>query len=121
MKMKVYAVRDTQADATMRPVFFERDEVAIRSFKLSIANADDPMNANPVDFTLFRLGKYDDELMALEGEEPYRLMNGLEAISQREFDLEQIAALHKEIDSIKNNGAGPLTSVSEVREEQDNA
>ncbi len=102
MKMFVYAVRDTQADACMRPVFFERDAVAIRSFKLSVSNAEDPMNQTPVDFTLYRIAAFDDETMLMTSEEPFRLLNGLQAISDRQFDLEQISALNKEIDAIKN-------------------
>ncbi len=105
MKMIMYAVRDTQADATMRPIFFEKDAIAIRSFILSVSNAEDAMNKTPVDFTLYRIGTYDDELMLLNADgpqDPVRLMNGLEAISQRTFDLEQIDALHKEIEAIKN-------------------
>ncbi len=113
MKMFVYAVRDTQADACMRPVFFERDAVAIRSFKLSVSNADDPMNKTPVDFTLYRIAKFDDETMQMIHEEPYRLMNGLEAISQREFDLEQISALNKEINILKN-GEDPIAELQEA-------
>ncbi len=109
--MKLYAVRDTQADATMRPVFFEKDEIAIRSFILSVSNAEDPMNKTPVDFTLYRIGTYDDETMLLNEagpQDPARLMNGLEAISQRTFDLEQIAALNKEIKAIQNGEDTPL-------------
>ncbi len=105
MKMIMYAVRDTQADATMRPIFFEKDAIAIRAFILSVSNAEDPMNKTPVDFTLYRIGTYNDELMLLNADgpqDPVRLMNGLEAISQRTFDLEQIDALNKEIDAIKN-------------------
>ncbi len=102
MKMFVYAVRDTQADACMRPVFYEKDAVAVRSFILSISNAEDPMNKTPVDFTLYRIAEFNDETMLIDGKDPVRLMNGLEAISQRKFDLEQISALNEEINAIKN-------------------
>lgn len=102
MKMNVYAVRDSQADATMRPVFYQSDAVALRSFTLTVSDADDQMNKTPVDFTLYRIATFNDETMAMEGIDPVRLMNGLEAISNRKFDLEQISALNKEIEAIKN-------------------
>ncbi len=116
--MVMYAVRDTQADATMRPVFFEKDAIALRSFILSVSNADDPMNKTPVDFTLYRIGEYDDEKMLLTGNDPTRLMNGLEAVSQRQFDLDSIQALHKEIEQIKQNGTEPIVGPEQGAEMQ---
>lgn len=101
MKSKIYTVRDAQAEAAMRPVFFEQDAIAIRSFKMSVTNADDPMSSNPDDYTLYRIGVYDDESMLIESHDPVRLMGGLEAVADRRIDQEKIAALHKEIEEIK--------------------
>ena len=102
MKAQVYVVRDSQADATMRPFFFERDAVAIRSFILSVTNANEAMSNTPEDFTLYRVGTYDDESMFLVGEDPVRLINGLEAVQAREGDQRKLQDLHQQIQQIEN-------------------
>lgn len=102
MEMKIYVVRDSQAECSMRPVFYERDAVAIRAFKMSVTNADDQMSSNPDDYTLYCIGEYNDETMIIMPLDPKRLINGLEAVSERKFDLEKIDALHKEIENIQN-------------------
>lgn len=101
MRMNVYTVRDSQSEAAMRPVFFERDAVAIRSFKLSVTNADDPMANAPDDYILYRIGEYDDETMLIKGYDPVRLIGGLEAIADRAIDKEKIEALQKEIKALE--------------------
>lgn len=101
MKYKVYVVRDAAAEATMRPVFFERDAVAMRSFTLQVASGDDQMSNSPEDFTLYRVGSYDDDSMVLVSEDPHRLLNGLEAINNRRIDQEKIKELQADIQQIQ--------------------
>lgn len=104
MKMQMYVVMDAQAEATTRPMFFERDAVAIRWFKGVVHDEGNQMGRTPEDFTVYRVGEYDDEFMLLEGHEAQRLINGLEAKQHVALDQEAIADLQAQIRRIENGG-----------------
>lgn len=61
MHIKAYSVHDVCADAYGTPFFSMSDPVAARSF---LQIADDPQSTifrTPTDYTLYRIGYFDDE------------------------------------------------------------
>lgn len=102
-KMKMYTIRDATTEKFFGRIFlFENDAHAIRVFKATVSNADDPMSQFPDDYTLYYVGEYDDDEGIPKGQDPRRVMTGNEAVKQRGIDLEKLAALHEEIEALKN-------------------
>ena len=58
--VKIYAVRD-QYTGFGQPFSCQSDAVAMRDFRIAVANVDNLMHASPKDFDLMRLGEFDPE------------------------------------------------------------
>lgn len=66
MIMQIFTIYDSKAEAYLPPFYCPNTAVAIRSFATC---ADDPEHAfckNPGDYTLFRLGDWDDQTSNFE-------------------------------------------------------
>lgn len=100
--MFLYAIRDSKSELFTRPYGFHNDGMAMRSFEAAVAGADDPMSAHPEDYTLYKVGEYDDSNGILRGMDPERVITGLEAYSNRRLNQEKIAELERQIDFIKD-------------------
>lgn len=60
MKLSIYSMYDQAAKAYLPPVYLENDNVAIRAIQNAVNTKDHQFNQNPADYTLFRLGEWDD-------------------------------------------------------------
>jgi len=60
MKLEIFTVYDSKAEAYSRPMFFESKGVAIRSFMDTLKNQEHPFAQHPEDFTLFHIGSWED-------------------------------------------------------------
>lgn len=74
MKVNFYSVFDTATGAYMRPWTMMSDQQAIRAFTAEATNAESDVGRNPEDFSLFRLGSFDDVLGAIESCDPPRVL-----------------------------------------------
>ena len=101
MKINLYAVRDTKSMTFGRPFLLQNDEMAMRSFMSAVTGADEPMSEYPDDYTLYRIGEYDDTTGLIEGHNPDRVCTGLEMVAKRKIDQAKIESLHREIEAIK--------------------
>ncbi|WNK13825.1 MAG: hypothetical protein [Microvirus sp.] len=70
MKLNVYAIFDNAARAYLPPFFLLRDTMAIRSFTEAVNSKDHPLNKFPQDYSLFRLGSFDDSSGQIDNESP---------------------------------------------------
>jgi len=63
MKMLMFSIRDSAADAYGRPFFMTSVGIAIRSFtdEINRVAEDNQIYKHPEDFDLFELGEFDDE------------------------------------------------------------
>lgn len=61
MKIKIYAIFDAVAKAHLQPFFAFSDPLAARMFTQAVNDQKSTLWANPVDYTLFRVGEFDDE------------------------------------------------------------
>jgi hypothetical protein len=78
MKLNVYTVYDQAANAYMNPFFMHNDGLAVRAFQDNV-NSKEPNNVSlhPDQFTLFRIGEFDDQSAVITYQEPKSLGNGL--------------------------------------------
>ncbi len=60
MKINYYAVKDELANRFLAPTLIKSDELALRQFRSQINNIE-LWKDNPSDFSLYRLGEWDDE------------------------------------------------------------
>ena len=93
MKLNIYSIFDTASGLYSRPYFTQSDGEAIRSFHDIAVDAEHPVGRHPADYTLFRLGIFDDNTGKLIDEDNSSLCNALERIAsaqnvkQDELDL----------------------------------
>lgn len=55
----IYAIYDSKAEAFMTPIFVDKDGQALRDFQDAVMNKDSVFNRHPEDYTLFKIGTYD--------------------------------------------------------------
>lgn len=61
MKLFVYATYDKKACVYSRPMFAPNDQSMLRSFSDVAQDKSHPIGKHPEDYTLWRLGTYDEE------------------------------------------------------------
>lgn len=79
MRLNVYAIFDSASGIYDRPWCAHSDQAAIRSFTDVAQDAEHPIGKHPEDFTLFRIGTWEDDAGAIVGEAPTKVINGAEA------------------------------------------
>ncbi len=81
MKLNIYSIYDTATGLYSRPFFTQSDGEAIRSFSDISSDADHPIGKHPEDYTLFRLGIFDDTSGTMTDEVNSSLCTALERIA----------------------------------------
>lgn len=96
MKLNVYTIYDVATGAYMRPFFQQADGQALRSFSDIALDADHEIGKHPADYTLYRIGSFNDTTGKLEGENLEKLATALECISNAQrVDTDQIDAFER--------------------------
>lgn len=73
MIMEIYSVKDKQVDAFLQPFFSPTLGAAVRSLTAVVADANHEFAKNTSDFTLYRLGSFDDATGSLTCIDPERI------------------------------------------------
>lgn len=60
MTLQVFSIRDTKAEAYMRPFFLQTKGLALRTFIELANNQGEDMHKHAGDYHLFHIGTYDD-------------------------------------------------------------
>ncbi len=81
MKLNMYSIFDQASGLYCRPFFSQSDGEAIRSFTDLAVDAEHPVGKHAADYTLFRLGIFDDNDGKLTNEVNTVLGNALERIA----------------------------------------
>ncbi len=82
MKLNAYTIYDVASGIYMRPFFSQADGQAIRGFKDIATDADHEIGKHPEDYTLYRIGNYNETTGKMQGEELEKLATGLEMMTQ---------------------------------------
>ena len=61
MKQNVYSIYDSKAEVFNPPIFLHKDGEAIRAFDQICNDPESDFNKWPGDYTLFRIGEWDNE------------------------------------------------------------
>ncbi len=81
MQINVYTIYDEAAKAYTTPFFLINDGLAIRAFVDNVNSKDDNnISRHPAQFTLFRIGEFNDQTAELLANNPKSLGNGLEFV-----------------------------------------
>ena len=91
MKLKVFSVYDSKAEAYLPPFFLPQSAMAIRTFSDCANSMDHQFGRHPEDYTLFLLGEWDDGTASFEPELPHKkaLSTALELV-QAPIDPDQL-------------------------------
>jgi hypothetical protein len=81
MKLNAYTIYDVASGTYMRPFFSQADGQAVRGFKDIATDADHEIGKHPEDYTLYRVGSFNDTTGKMEGEELEKLTTGLECVA----------------------------------------
>lgn len=84
MQMNVYSIHDRAAGVYTRPFFMQADAAALRSFQDLAADKEHEISRHPGDYTLFRVGLWNDNTAEIMPQTPEKLANALEIISARD-------------------------------------
>ena len=104
MLIEIYAIRDTASEGFARPFFFQSEAMAVRSFCAAMTGGDEAMASNPDDFTLYRIGSYNDESGIIEGHDPVRVITGFEAVAEGRKRIRRLDELNQEIEKLNGEG-----------------
>jgi len=107
MKHNIYSIFDQASGLYARPFTTQSDGEAIRSFTDVGCDAEHPIGKHPADYTLFRLGIFDDNTGKLTDEANTHLGNALERVaSTQNVNKDNLDLLEKNIPAT-NAGTDP--------------
>jgi len=61
MKLQIFSIYDTKADAYLQPFFTATKATALRSFSDLVNNPDSTFSKHASDYVLFHIASYDDQ------------------------------------------------------------
>ncbi len=81
MKFNIYSIYDTATGLYSRPFYDMADAAAMRSFSDIATGTEHPISEHPEDYTLQRLGTFDDTTAKIHVEDRTCLIGALECVS----------------------------------------
>lgn len=72
----MYCIYDDKAKTFTQPIFRNADGVATRDFQSLVNDDNSPFSKFPADYTLFKIGTFDDGTGQVENLSPENLGNG---------------------------------------------
>lgn len=91
MIVKLYSVFDSAAQAYNTPLTFQSEGLAIRSFSDAVNKEDSNFRRHAKDYTLFRIGEFDDATGEIKPLSPQAVVNALQVqdyrVDERQQDL----------------------------------
>ena len=93
MDLNIYTIYDQAANAYMQPFFMQHDGLAIRTFADNVNSEDKSSIAqHPGQFTLFKIGVFNDSEAKIEPSDIKSLGNGLEYKNKNNAPLSSVRA-----------------------------
>lgn len=81
MRINAYSIYDTASGVYMRPFFLEADGQAIRAFSDMAVDAEHDIGRHPEDYSLCRIGIFDNNKGQFTPEDVLTLITGNEAVA----------------------------------------
>lgn len=90
---QVLAVFDEKAEAFAQPFFQQSDVLALRAFQAAVRDSESLLNKFPRDYSLYKLGTYDDSTGRFENlDRPSLLASALQAMTPAEVPADPAVA-----------------------------
>jgi hypothetical protein len=101
MKLNVYSIFDSAAKAYTSPFFMHNDGLAIRAFQDNVnAEQENNISKHPDQFTLFKIGEFDDSTGEIKTDLVKSLGTGLEYKNSPDISEDIAQLIIKKLDSI---------------------
>ena len=101
MKLNIYAIFDTASGLYLRPMFAQADGEALRAFSDAILDAESELGKHPEDYSIHRLGIYDDNTGKITDEINSCMSTGLECVARsRNIKKDNLQELDENITAI---------------------
>jgi hypothetical protein len=84
MKINIYAIYDAKAEVFGKPIFFNTDGLAVRSFYEACDHPESEFKKYPHDYSLHKIGEYEDTTSEVTNKMPVQIATALEAIKTTE-------------------------------------
>lgn len=78
MKHNIYSIYDTKAECYTLPFYYQHDGQALRIFSDWVNDDSNPFSKHPEDYTLFKIGIYDETNATLEQSKIESLSTGIQ-------------------------------------------
>lgn len=78
MKTEIFAVHDSAADAFAQPMFFKNTATSLRAFAAACRDENTDLHQHPSDYTLFKIGEFDEDSGKLTALEPVSVAKALD-------------------------------------------
>lgn len=104
MKLEIFSVYDSKAQAYLPPFFLPKEAMAIRIFAECCNSPEHQFGKHPADYTLFHIGSFDDwdgDILAIQPQK--NLGNGLHLVKPRQ-DETQLELLPENVKRISAGG-----------------
>lgn len=82
MKHQMFVIYDAKANAYLQPWFLTTDAMALRAFNDCVNDKKHNFGLHPEDYTLFKIGEFNDANANINWQTPHALGNGLEFLLQ---------------------------------------
>ena len=96
MKLNAYSIYDKAVQAYARVFMLRTDQEAERGFATICMDADGDISKAPQDYTLFRIGEFDDGTGELKGCDPMPIARAHEVIAAMQGKMERQLELVQE-------------------------
>ena len=102
MKLNVYSIFDSAAKAYTNPFFMHNDGLAIRAFSDNVnSEQENNISKHPDQFTLFRIGEFDDASGEIKTDIVKSLGTGLQYQEKTVLDESQAALIFNLLKELK--------------------
>ncbi len=110
MKLNIYMVHDQKANAYLPPFFLPEDGMAHRTFGDCCNDVEHQFGKHPEDYTLFKLGEFDDLVGQIKSDTKISLGNGIEYL------FRELTGQSEGSDFMKTDSYAGIMSVPDKKE-----
>lgn len=84
--MNIYSIRDDKTGAYNTPFFAENDIYCQRIVGMMVADKRTQLNHYPADFTLYRIGDFDNKTGLIISHEPMHICNCIQLVNKQKVE-----------------------------------
>ncbi len=90
MKTQIFVIYDNKADAYLPPWFVTTNAMAVRAFSDCVNDPKHNFGMHPEDYTLFKIGVFDNANANIQAHGPITMGNGVEYKNKLDHELQKL-------------------------------